>query len=361
MLYLSLLFFIICSLILIAFYGYYKVKYKQWIHHPLNFNLLFKWNSFLNNADLVLQEKIDFSNISTSSFKLLPQLHKSFVKNMDSHFNDLDIISIQTKNCSIINHKSKSVIDDSIVSSCISSFEIKHLNNTSCFYINNFMLDYTNLNLQNKNNIIFHHLFHYISKLNINYGIFKYNILPFVNPLCKFNTYTFPVTKWRKPPSKLLHPQFKIIPLSKQNFHLFTNFLKTLNSHFDTIFHANFERIMHLIYNSIWHANLLLLGDQVKAFFFFHIRRKSVLHCFSSANKCENLNDFIFAFKLSFWNIANKNNCNTASIDSISHNNPIIDNIIQKTHPLSVTPFAFYFYNFKKSASVPNHDCLLIL
>ena len=345
----------------IFFYGYYKVKYKQWINHPLNFNLIFKLNSFINKSDLVLHEKNDFSNISTSSFNFLPQLHKSFVKNMDSHFNDLDIISIQTKNCSIINHKSKSVIDHSIVSSCVSSFEIKNLNNNKCFYINNLMLDYTNLNLQKKNNIILHHLFHYISKLNINYGIFKYNILPFVNPLCKFNNYTFPISKWRKPPSKLLHPRFKIIPLSKQNFHLFTSFLKTLNSYFDTIFHANIERIMHLIYNSIWYANLLLLGDQVKAFFFFHIRRKSVLHCFCSANTCTNINDFIFAFKLSFWNIANKNNCNLASIDSISHNNPIIDNIIQKTHPSSVTPFAFYFYNFKQSSSVPNHQCLLIL
>jgi hypothetical protein len=134
-----------------------------------------------------------------------------------------------------------------------------------------------------------------------------------------------------------------------------------LNSDFDTIFHANFERIMYLIYNSIWHANLLIIGDQVKAFFFFHIRRKSVLHCFSSANKCTNINDFIFSFKFSFWNIANKYNCNLASIDSISHNNPIIDNIIQKTHPSSVTPFAFYFYNFKQSSSVPNHQCLLIL
>ena len=165
----------------IFFYGYYKVKYKQWINHPLNFNLIFKLNSFINKSDLVLHEKNDFSNISTSSFNFLPQLHKSFVKNMDSHFNDLDIISIQTKNCSIINHKSKSVIDHSIVSSCVSSFEIKNLNNNKCFYINNLMLDYTNLNLQKKNNIIHHHLFHYISKLNINYGIFKYNILPFTS------------------------------------------------------------------------------------------------------------------------------------------------------------------------------------
>lgn len=358
MLYLSLFFFIVCFVIFISFYGYYKVKYKQWINHPLNFNLVFKRNYFLNNSDLLLKEKLDFDNIYTSSFNCLNQLHKSFVKNMDSHFNDLDIISIQTKNRSIINHNSKSVIEDSFVSSCVSSFEIKNLNNDICFYINNLMLDYTNINLHKKNNIILHHILYYISKLNVNYGVFKYNIIPFVYPLCKFNTYIFPVTKWRKPPS---NHRFKIIPLSKQNFHLFTSFLKTLNSDFDTIFHANFERIMYLIYNSIWHANLLIIGDQVKAFFFFHIRRKSVLHCFSSANKCTNINDFIFSFKFSFWNIANKYNCNLASIDSISHNNPIIDNIIQKTHPSSVTPFAFYFYNFKQSSSVPNHQCLLIL
>lgn len=343
--------------IFVFFYGYYKVKYKQWIHHPLNFNLLWKWKFSSFN----LQQNIDFSSIYTSSFCQLSQVHKSFVKSISPHFNDLDIVSIQTKQCSLVHHKTKSVINDHIISSCVSSFEIKGSRNLKAFYINNMMLDYSNTDLHNKNNILFHHLQHNITHSHIQYGLFKYNILPFVTPLCKFNTYSFPVTKWRQPPSKFLHPQFKLIPLSKQNFHLFTNFMKTLNSDFDTLLHANFERIMHLIYNSIWHANLLLLEDQVKAFFFFHIRRKSVLHCFASVNKCEKLNDFIYAFKMSFWNIANKNNCNLASLDSLSHNNPIIDNIIKKTHPSSVTPFAFYFYNFKKSASVPNHDCLLIL
>lgn len=343
--------FITLFCIIIIFYGYYKIKYKHWIKHPLNFNLFFKSNFFFDKSNIFLLEN---SNTFSSSFNSLSNLQKSYIKNFDSYFSDLDIVSLQNKKCSLIHHKTKSVFDDHIMSSFISSFQINGPSFWKGFYMNNIILD-------NLNNILLHHLFYYIFHLNINYGLFKHSILPFVTPLCVFNIYTFPVTKWRQPPAIFLNPKFKLIPLSKQNFHLFTNFLKSLNSDFHTILYANFERIMYLIYNSFWHANLLLFEEQVKAIFFFQIRRKSVLHCFASVNKCEKLNDFIYAFKMSFWNIANKNNCNLASIDSLSHNNPIIDNIIQKTHPSSVTPFAFYFYNFKKSTSVPNHDCLLVL
>lgn len=356
--FLLLLFLFIFLALFLIVYAYYKIKYKEWIHHPLNFNLLFKSNYL---SEFKLPENTDFSSLSTNSFANISQLQKSFVKSIYPYFNDLDIISVQTKISSLIHHKSKSIINDSLISSCITSFEIKGSHHWKGFYMNNIILDNHEVNLHNKNNIFFHHLQYYISYSNLHCGLFKHSILPFVTPLCKFNTYIFPVTKWRQPPANFLHPKFKLIPLSKQNFHLFTNFMKFLDSDFDTLLHANFERIMHLIYNSIWHANLLLFEDQVKAFFFFQIRHKSVLHCFASVNKCEKLNDFIYAFKMSFWNIANKNNCNLASIDSLSHNNPIIDNIIKKTHPSSVTPFAFYFYNFKKSTSVPNHDCLLIL
>ena len=366
------LFIIVCIVIIlllvivsIFFNGTYKVKYKQWIHHPLNFNLVFKWKSFYdkNNFNNYIKN-IDFTNISTSSLSNLNQINKSFIKNFDKHINDFDIVSIQNKTCSIIDHKSKNLIEDSIISACVTSFEIFNPQlKQKLFYINNLMLDYTNLNLHTKNNILLQHLDYYINKNNINFGLFKYNILPFLTPLSAFNCYTFPVTKWRQPPSNKLHPKFKLIPLSKQNFHLFTNFVKTLNinNSFEIILHANYERIMYLIYNSFWFANLLLFEDNVVAFYFFNIQRKSALHCFASVNKCDNPNDFIYAFKLSFWNIANKNNCTLASIDSVSHNNTIIHNIIKKTHPSTVTPFAFYFYNFEKYFSIPHHNCLFIL
>jgi hypothetical protein len=296
----------------------------------------------------------------TQRYSHLPQLYNSFVKSINSHFNDFDIISIQTKTLKLIDHKNNKLIEDNIISAYVTSVQIKG-NKWNGFYMNNIMFDNANLTLNTKNNILLHHLFHYISHLDIKHGLFKYKILPRVTPFCKFNTYEFPVSKWRQPPHQSLHHQFKLFPLSKQNFHLFTNFMKTFGSIFNTFFHTNTEQILHLIVNSFWFVDMLVIDDNVIAIFFFKIKRKSVLHCFASVNKCTNIDDFILAFKMSFWNIANKNNCNLASIDSLSHNNPIINNIKTKTHPSTVTPYAFYYYNFKHSFSVPNSDCLFIL
>lgn len=346
-------------LMLISIQGYYNVKYKQWIRHPLSFNLLFKWNHTFSKEESVIYTE----SICSSSFENLPSVQQSFVRTLDSHFNDLDIISIQTKKTSLINHKSKSVINDDIISSCVTSFEITGLSNFCGFFMNHIMLDYTNLNLQNKNDILLGHLKHIMQSSNnkISSGLFNYPILPFVNPLCQYKTYQFPTHKWNQPPKDLLHPQFKLFPLSKQNFHLFTNFMKTIDTHFEVLFHANFERIMHLIYHSIWFANILLVDDQVEAIYFFKIRRKSVLHCFASVNKCSDVRNFINAFKISFWNIAKKKDCQLTSLDSISHNSVIIENIQKKTHPSSVTPFAYYFYNHTYSKCTPNYQCLLLV
>jgi hypothetical protein len=55
---------------------------------------------------------------------------------------------------------------------------------------------------------------------------------------------------------------------------------------------------------------------------------------------------FIQGFKNSFWDIANKYNFGFSAIENISHNHKIITNISIKTHPLVVSPTAYFFYNY---------------
>ena len=71
-----------------------------------------------------------------------------------------------------------------------------------------------------------------------------------------------------------------------------------------------------------------------------------ILSCFASINNCLAEDIFIQGFKISFWNIADKNNFGFCAIENISHNNVIITDIIKKTHPLIVSPTAYFFYNF---------------
>ena len=60
---------------------------------------------------------------------------------------------------------------------------------------------------------------------------------------------------------------------------------------------------------------------------------------------CEE-NIFIQGFKVIFWKIAAENYFGFASIENISHNNIIINNLLIKTKPLVISPTAYFFYNF---------------
>jgi hypothetical protein len=71
-----------------------------------------------------------------------------------------------------------------------------------------------------------------------------------------------------------------------------------------------------------------------------------VLSCFASINNGDSEDIFIQGFKISFWEIAEKNNFGFSAIENISHNDIIVNNIILKTKPVISSPTAYFFYNF---------------
>jgi hypothetical protein len=74
-------------------------------------------------------------------------------------------------------------------------------------------------------------------------------------------------------------------------------------------------------------------------------KNMEVLSCFASIKHCDD-NIFVQGFKISFWKIAAENYFGFAAIEEISHNNVIIENLKIKTHPLVISPTAYFFYNF---------------
>ena len=70
-----------------------------------------------------------------------------------------------------------------------------------------------------------------------------------------------------------------------------------------------------------------------------------VLSCYASIKNCDD-NIFIQGFKISFWKIAAENYFGFAALEDISHTAIIIENLKIKTHPLIVSPTAYFFYNF---------------
>jgi hypothetical protein len=169
-------------------------------------------------------------------------------------------------------------------------------------------------------------------------------------PLCVYSTYGFPVTKWTKPMN--LSAEYSLLEISPQNFHKVYDFIKENNASFDIVINADIPNIIELIKTKNIFMNAIICDDNIICAYFF---RKScvfiekdmeVLSCIGSINNCLDEDIFIQGFKISFWNIADKNNFGFCAIENISHNNVIINNLIQKTHPIIVSPTAYFFYNF---------------
>ena len=168
-------------------------------------------------------------------------------------------------------------------------------------------------------------------------------------PLCVYSTYGFSVDKWTKPPA--LNAAYVVMEVNEQNSHLLFDFIKLNSGAFDITVMPDVSNIVELIKTRNIFVNVVLLSDQIQCAYFF---RKScvsvekgmeVLSCFASINATDT-DIFVHGFKISFWTIADKNKFGFSAIEDISHNRTIINNLIIKTHPLIVSPTAYFFYNF---------------
>jgi hypothetical protein len=102
---------------------------------------------------------------------------------------------------------------------------------------------------------------------------------------------------------------------------------------------------------------LLIGGEIVAAYIFkktctFIEKDKEIISCIASFFKTNELskNEFIQGFKVALWSvlqkIKNNNKFHYLIVEDISDNNHIINNLCLKTHPLAVSPTAYFFYNF---------------
>ena len=152
---------------------------------------------------------------------------------------------------------------------------------------------------------------------------------------------------------------YKILEISEQNFYFLLDFIKINNKNFDIIINSDISNIIELIKTKNIFIYVILINDKIISAYFY---RKSctfiekdleVLSCFASINNCDSEEIFIHGFKISFWKCAEKNKFGFAAIENISHNNIIINNLLLKTHPLIISPTAYFFYNFAYNTFKP--------
>jgi len=168
-------------------------------------------------------------------------------------------------------------------------------------------------------------------------------------PLCVYTTYGFPVTTWTKPQE--LSGEYKLLEINAQNFHFLWNFIKERDSKFDITIKTELTNIVELIKTKNIFIYVTIVDDVIISAYFFRKtcvqveKNMEVLSCFASISNTDD-SIFIQGFKICFWKISAENNFGFSSIEDISDNDIIINNILQKTKPTIVSPTAYFFYNF---------------
>jgi hypothetical protein len=381
--------YVLCFVILILFlvYIYIRVKYGFWVIQPVFHVYDF---GYMLNPPGIIQESLpeknkytDFKDIDTIVFSQLTSIQKTrftnlikknYLQNKDNIFspqlenifpyfighNDKSFISFYYKDEHMLDLKNGNTITDRQIVGAMTSRPLNVIINNDgknknvkfrVYYVDYLCVD----KLYRKKGIApkiiqTHHYNQRHLNTNIVISLFKReDELTGIVPLCVYSTYGFHVEKWRKP--RELSGEYKLLEINGTNFRFVYDFIQENNNKFDIVINADISNILELIKTKNIFVYAVLCDEKIVTCYFY---RKScvqiekgleVLSCFASICKCEK-DVFIQGFKISFWKIASENFFGFCAIENLSDNNCIVDNIMQKTKPLIISPTAYFFYNF---------------
>ena len=373
------------TIIIFIVYLYIRLKFGFWaiqpVFHIYDIGYLIKTPGIINDALPEKNKYTNFKNIETILFpnasslqtqRFMNLLKGHYLQNKDNTFspqsqnvipyfqghNDKSFISFYTEDHHMVSLKKGTNVTDSKVVGVMTSRPIHVVINNGykdakfdAYYVDYLCVD----TMHRKKGIApqliqTHHYNQRIMNKNIVVSLFKReDELTGIVPLCVYSSYGFHVTTWTKPPD--LSGEYKLLEINPQNFHILLDFMREKEHSFDIFICVDIGNIIELIKTKNIFIYVILSDEKIICAYFFRKtciqieKNMEVLCCFASICNYDH-NVFIQGFKISFWKIAAENFFGFASIENISHNNIIIDNIILKTKPLIVSPTAYFFYNF---------------
>jgi hypothetical protein len=124
---------------------------------------------------------------------------------------------------------------------------------------------------------------------------------------------------------------------------------------------------MELVATKNLFVKMLVVNGNIEATYIFRKtctfieKDKEIISCIASIKGTTLLeSEFIQGFKSALWSIIkDHNNFKYLTVEDISDNTVIINNLSIRTHPLVVSPSAYFFYNFAYSPFKPER-CLII-
>jgi hypothetical protein len=186
-------------------------------------------------------------------------------------------------------------------------------------------------------------------------------------PLTVYKTYCFSMMNWYEP--HLLDAKITLLTGDKQNIYYLYNFLneKAIFNKWSIMIYPEISNIMELVSTKNLFVKMLVIDGNIEAAYIFRKtctfieKEKEIISCIASINGNILTNSqFIHGFKLSLWSIIKENQYfKYLTIEDISDNTCIINNICIKTNPMVISPMAYFFYNFAYSP-FKSEKCLII-
>lgn len=392
--------YILCFglLIICIIYIYIRVKYGFWVLQPVfhiyDYSYMIKPPGIIDTSFPSKNKYTNFREIDTIPFSEMTSVQKqrfinliklNYLQNKDNIFspqsenimpyfighNDKSFVSFFYKDDHMLELKKGTMVTDRKIIGAMTSrpLHITINNGDKDARFNAYYVDYLCVDkLHRKKGIApqliqTHHYNQRHLNKNIVVSLFKReDELTGIVPLCVYSTYGFPVDKWTKPLG--LSGEYKLLEINQQNFRFLYDFIKVNSDKFDIVINTESTNIIELIKTKNIFVYAILCDEAILCCYFF---RKScvqiekgleVLSCFASICHCEQ-SVFIQGFKISFWKIASENYFGFSAIENVSHNDILINNIMQKTKPLIVSPTAYYFYNFAYPTFKPENTLII--
>ena len=391
-----LLFMILC---IILFFMYIRLKYKFWALQPVfHFYDLHYW--FVNKGIISkeLPEKnmyVNLKKIKTKEFEYIDELTKKqlitlirlnyFTQNENKYdpkqenivpyfigHNSKTYWSYFLEPELLIDNKTGKTIEENKLIGIITSRPL-HVQINSKPEFDVYYVDYlcVNKNHRKKNiapQLIQTHEYNQShNNKNICVSLFKREEeLTGIIPLTVYKTYCFNMSNWGPPPQ--LDASFTILTGDKQNIFYLYNFIEEMKKKWDIIIYPEISNIIELVATSNLFIKMLLNNGNIEAVYIFRNTRsfiekdKEIISCIASIKGTIQTSQFIDGFKMSLWTLKENENCKLVrylTLEDVSDNIYIINNICLKTHPIVISPMAYFFYNFAYSP-FKSEKCLII-
>jgi hypothetical protein len=205
-------------------------------------------------------------------------------------------------------------------------------------------------------------------------------------PLTVYKTYCFNMRNWFKPQD--LNAKIQLLNGDKQNIYYLYNFINELTkeSKWDLTVLPMISNIIELVTTrNLFIKMLVSEGEIIAAYIFkktctFIEKDKEIISCVASFYKTRDpilkKEEFIQGFKVALWSIIEEKEKENRKdkkkrqekesgkfgylvVEDISDNHYIIENIKIKTHPIVVSPTAYFFYNFAYSPFKSNQILII--